>query len=107
MTTTTVQAGVLLLLPLLLADKTVLPDLVVLLVLHSHRLEEEGREDHRSHLLEEDRRNRQVHSRHLPLIDQQHHGECQDRCPSRQNQVQRDQDGTHSFDQFHEFSHAS
>ena len=54
MTTTTVQAGVLLLLPLLLADKTVLPDLVVLLVLHSHRPEEEGREDHRSHLLEEE-----------------------------------------------------
>ena len=87
MITTTVQAGVRLLLGVLL----------VLLVLHGHLLEEdhshrlEEDRNHRNHRQVEDRRHRQEEDRnhHLVLIDQQPHGDYQDRNQGRLNQDQQ------------------
>ena len=106
MITTTVQAGVRLLLGVLR----------VLLVLHGHLLEvgghnhrlEEDRNHHNHHQVEDhSHRQEEDRSHHLVLIDHQHHGDYQDRNQSHMNQVQTKQDGAQCSDELNKVFHAS
>ena len=101
MITTTVQAGVRLLLGVLRPPQ----------VLHGHLQEAGGHNHHNHHNHRQvgDHHHRQEggRSHHLVLVVHQQRGDYQERNQGRTNQVQPKQDGARRLDHFHQFFHAS